>query len=842
MPNNMKKFTALGIFALALNALAWFAVAQDRSAPDGGQALLSERDAATRSSFLLRSHEVADGGQLPRDYTGDGTSSTLPLEWTGAPEGTRSFALIMHHIPGPGDVKWYWIIYDIPADVKSLAKNVKGVGTLGNNSVNGRMEYAPPHSKGPGPKTYIYTLYALSAPLKITVPATEVNRQVLLDAMQGLILESAELRVIYTRFATPGSGNQPDRPGNPPRPPDPVGADGNGPTLMTWIIGCCIAIVPLLLAGFNSTCKRCCRLPWVHRMLLVTLVCSHFCLLLMYFAPAIGTPDASGYFVQTRLLANAGHTWFQRQSPLQYVNHHWLNNGGDQYFSQYPPGLSALTALVFRLGGPSAALLVNPVLASLTLLGLYLLSRLWIDAGWSLLAAALLAVNPITNEHALSCDSHTAVTFLLIWGIYLLVLWSRRQSFLIAFSAAMVFGLIPTIRYPEALFLVAAGLFMIMHLFGGHKPWKSIWTALAGMLIPITCLSIRNYFAFGAFWKTGYTLTNEQAAFALDKLLRKAAPYIAGIMYEGTGWLAAIGLLVMAGLCLHRTTRREGILLWTLTLPVTVLYMAYTLPETSLRFLIPTFSIYILAAAWGFKLLADRLPRVAVVFATVTFVATVSWGLPRSASAMERLKQGNAALATITQLVTEHVAQGNIVIADPQIQQQLDYIGAWNLIDESILTGDDHDSGGPPPDHDRELGRESPLRRNLASGPRAVHEQERRRIMDRYTDRVGPVVSGRMLADLDAWRGTGKVYWIGNLAQMRRLLPPSDQLRVMRIIKVDCPGCQRTPPAELWTPDADAPRPPRDLKPLNDVARTRPAQRTGQEELVLAEWTRAASQ
>jgi phosphatidylethanolamine-binding protein (PEBP) family uncharacterized protein len=68
---------------------------------------------AARKTLVLRSPEVADGGQLPKDYTGDGTSSTLPLEWSGAPDGTKSFALIMHHV-APDMTKWYWILYNIP--------------------------------------------------------------------------------------------------------------------------------------------------------------------------------------------------------------------------------------------------------------------------------------------------------------------------------------------------------------------------------------------------------------------------------------------------------------------------------------------------------------------------------------------------------------------------------------------------------------------------------------------------------------------------------------------------------------------------------------------------------
>lgn len=172
------------------------------------------------ASFRLSSPAVKDGGALPVEFTGDGDSATLPLEWTGAPPETKSYAVIMHH-EAPDGAKWYWILHDISAAIHSLPKNAKGVGTLGNNSVNRRREYAPPHSQGPGAKIYIYTVYALSAPPKITVPPAEVNREVLLATMKDNILATAELRVTYTRpegttgrDARPGPGS--DRPQNRP--------------------------------------------------------------------------------------------------------------------------------------------------------------------------------------------------------------------------------------------------------------------------------------------------------------------------------------------------------------------------------------------------------------------------------------------------------------------------------------------------------------------------------------------------------------------------------------------------------------------------------------------------
>jgi Raf kinase inhibitor-like YbhB/YbcL family protein len=175
--------------------------------------------AITETSFTLRSSAFTDGGRLPVTFTGDGESVSPPLEWNSPPTGTKAFAVIMHHIDPEGVTKWYWTLYNIPADVRSLPADVHGIGTVGNNSINGRLGYAPPHSKGPGDKTYVLTLYALSAPLNLSVAHGEVTRDVLLSAMEGKVLASSKLQVIYARARTNGPRSSPTllRPSSPTR-------------------------------------------------------------------------------------------------------------------------------------------------------------------------------------------------------------------------------------------------------------------------------------------------------------------------------------------------------------------------------------------------------------------------------------------------------------------------------------------------------------------------------------------------------------------------------------------------------------------------------------------------
>ncbi len=146
--------------------------------------------------LVVTSPAFEPGGSIPIVFTGDGASASPPIEWKDAPKGTKSFAINVWHIPGPGDIKSYWVVYNIPANVTKLAKNDKSTGTVGLNDKN-RREYDPMKSKGPGVKQYHVTVFALSAELKITPDkATRAN---LLAAIKDITLAEGTLDFQYER-------------------------------------------------------------------------------------------------------------------------------------------------------------------------------------------------------------------------------------------------------------------------------------------------------------------------------------------------------------------------------------------------------------------------------------------------------------------------------------------------------------------------------------------------------------------------------------------------------------------------------------------------------------------
>jgi Raf kinase inhibitor-like YbhB/YbcL family protein len=140
-----------------------------------------------------------DKGQFPKEYTCDSSGISPALSWKGRPKGTESYVLTMHHFDPTGNKHVYWVLYNIPANIQSLPSNASGIGSMGINTVNRRNAYAPPCSKGPGPKQYLITLYAVS---KQALRGNTKGMITMDDVMRDIEtskLDSSLLTVTYSR-------------------------------------------------------------------------------------------------------------------------------------------------------------------------------------------------------------------------------------------------------------------------------------------------------------------------------------------------------------------------------------------------------------------------------------------------------------------------------------------------------------------------------------------------------------------------------------------------------------------------------------------------------------------
>ncbi len=161
-------------------------------------ALGASLHAQDEPAFTLSS-PADENGNFSADYTCDGTGSTLPLAWSNAPAGTREFAVLMTTLPPDGVTKWNWVLYNIPASTTRLVKDAYHAGTLGNGSDGPGNQYNPPCSKGPGPKRYTWTVYALSAKPVIPAGTRRVTGDVITAAIKDITLASASITLTHTR-------------------------------------------------------------------------------------------------------------------------------------------------------------------------------------------------------------------------------------------------------------------------------------------------------------------------------------------------------------------------------------------------------------------------------------------------------------------------------------------------------------------------------------------------------------------------------------------------------------------------------------------------------------------
>ena len=146
--------------------------------------------------LIVTSSAFNAGDELPLEFTGDGEGQSPPISWTQGPPGTQSYAVNLWHVPDHGEIKSYWLIYDIPAEVTSLPKNVNDIGKMGFND-KGRQDYDPMRSRGPGVKRYQITVFALSEKPQFTTD--KVTRDVLLKSISKITLANGTLDYQYTR-------------------------------------------------------------------------------------------------------------------------------------------------------------------------------------------------------------------------------------------------------------------------------------------------------------------------------------------------------------------------------------------------------------------------------------------------------------------------------------------------------------------------------------------------------------------------------------------------------------------------------------------------------------------
>jgi Raf kinase inhibitor-like YbhB/YbcL family protein len=160
------------------------------------------------SRFAITSTDFSAGGtiasaQVHTDCKGQNVSPAL--KWSGAPEGTRSFALLVHDPDAPtGSGWWHWVAYNIPPGTTSLAagagdskKSLMPAGATQGRNDYGTTGYGGPCPPPGKPHHYNFRLYALKV-AKLELPEGASAAAISFN-VRAQALATAELTGLYGR-------------------------------------------------------------------------------------------------------------------------------------------------------------------------------------------------------------------------------------------------------------------------------------------------------------------------------------------------------------------------------------------------------------------------------------------------------------------------------------------------------------------------------------------------------------------------------------------------------------------------------------------------------------------
>ena len=152
----------------------------------------------TKPPMQVSSPMIRHGQPIPEKYTCEGEDINPQITVLGAPEKTKSFAVIVDD-PDAGNKTWnHWIMWDIPPEFSSISENSVPVGAVQGKQSFGNYKYEGPCPPS-GEHRYFFKVFALNNMLKLP---EDTSKTELLNYIDENLIEKAEFYGIYSKKQT----------------------------------------------------------------------------------------------------------------------------------------------------------------------------------------------------------------------------------------------------------------------------------------------------------------------------------------------------------------------------------------------------------------------------------------------------------------------------------------------------------------------------------------------------------------------------------------------------------------------------------------------------------------
>ena len=150
-------------------------------------------------------------GKIPLRHSAYGQDFSPALKWGKAPEGSKSFAILMEDPDAAKPTPFvHWILYNVPAEVTELAEGVPGAPSLplpegARQGVNDRGSFGYFGPKPPDEKDHHYHFQVFALDTTLDLP-TNAARKDILEAMKGHVLAQGEIVGVFNKSQSVDDG------------------------------------------------------------------------------------------------------------------------------------------------------------------------------------------------------------------------------------------------------------------------------------------------------------------------------------------------------------------------------------------------------------------------------------------------------------------------------------------------------------------------------------------------------------------------------------------------------------------------------------------------------------